>query len=196
MAKENKSKLIIWALVALVLGVILGLIITNITATGQAKSALGLDSGKQEANLQEARQDLVLNLLKVNRIDDRLGGLRIDTQGSTRITAKNSINLEAGSSTDLGISVIGLEPGTIENPSETSIWGDEIILRFGLLTLSNKYNLDVPALEINGGPNWQDVSVNAPLKYNVAMDVNYGTDNYYACIAGDGTIFKSYAPCN
>lgn len=40
MAKENKSKLIIWALVALVIGVILGLVITNITTTGQAKSAI------------------------------------------------------------------------------------------------------------------------------------------------------------
>jgi hypothetical protein len=40
MAKEktNNSKLIIWALVALVIGVILGLVITNITTTGQAKS--------------------------------------------------------------------------------------------------------------------------------------------------------------
>jgi len=47
MAKENKSKLIIWALVALVIGVILGLLITNITTTGKAKSAL------QEAQVQK-----------------------------------------------------------------------------------------------------------------------------------------------
>lgn len=40
MAKENKKSLIIWAVVALVIGVILGLLITNITTTGQAKSAL------------------------------------------------------------------------------------------------------------------------------------------------------------
>ena len=67
MAKEDKSKLIIWAVVALVIGVILGLVITNMTATGKAKSALGLDS-RQEANLQEARQDLVLRNLQVSNI--------------------------------------------------------------------------------------------------------------------------------
>ncbi|MFA5745949.1 MAG: hypothetical protein WCX82_01420 [archaeon] len=38
MAKENKKSLIIWALVALVIGVILGLVITNLSTTGQAKS--------------------------------------------------------------------------------------------------------------------------------------------------------------
>lgn len=40
MKKENKKPLILWALVALVLGVILGLVITNLSTTGQAKSTL------------------------------------------------------------------------------------------------------------------------------------------------------------
>lgn len=40
MAKENKKSLIIWAAVALVIGVIIGLLITNITTTGKAKAAL------------------------------------------------------------------------------------------------------------------------------------------------------------
>ncbi len=40
MAKENKKSLIIWALVALVIGVILGLVLTNLTTTGQAKASL------------------------------------------------------------------------------------------------------------------------------------------------------------
>ncbi|MFA5745948.1 MAG: hypothetical protein WCX82_01425 [archaeon] len=35
MAKENNKKLIIWALVALVIGVIIGLVITNLTTTGK-----------------------------------------------------------------------------------------------------------------------------------------------------------------
>jgi hypothetical protein len=39
MAKENKKSLIIWAAVALVIGVILGLVITNLSTTGNAKSA-------------------------------------------------------------------------------------------------------------------------------------------------------------
>lgn len=40
MAKENKSKLIIWALVALVIGVIIGLLITNIIITGNSSKTL------------------------------------------------------------------------------------------------------------------------------------------------------------
>ena len=68
MAKENKKSLIIWATVALVVGVILGLLITNITTTGQAKSALGLDTERQEANLQEARLNLYLQNLNVSNI--------------------------------------------------------------------------------------------------------------------------------
>ena len=64
MAKENKKSLIIWALVALVIGVVIGLLITNITATGQAERALALDSGKQ-ANLEEARRDLVIKIYKL-----------------------------------------------------------------------------------------------------------------------------------
>lgn len=68
MKKENKKPLILWALVALVLGVILGLVITNITTTGKAKSALGLNSVTEEANLQEARRDLVLRNLQVSNI--------------------------------------------------------------------------------------------------------------------------------
>jgi len=36
MAKENNKKLIIWALVALVIGVIIGMLITNFVTTGNA----------------------------------------------------------------------------------------------------------------------------------------------------------------
>ncbi len=47
MAKENKKSLIIWALVALVIGVVIGLILTSVVTTGKAKSAL------QEAQVQK-----------------------------------------------------------------------------------------------------------------------------------------------
>ena len=45
--KSEKTKLIIWALVALVVGVVIGMIITNVT-TGNAKSTLAL---KNSANI-------------------------------------------------------------------------------------------------------------------------------------------------
>lgn len=245
MAKENKKSLIIWAAVALVVGVILGLLITNITTTGQAKSALGLNSGRQESDIQEDRRDLVLNLLRVNRIENRgdnqlqlnsTNGILMNSQNTIGAESDTALKLNAGNSgiamysqestnganinisskkvnifsnggkteiksylqtNNYSESSISLNPGTVENQtSETGVYGDEVSINFGLLSLVNRYHADVPVLEINGGPNWQDVTVNAPLKYNVAMDVNYGANNYYACIAVDGTIFKSYNPCN
>ena len=65
MAKENKKSLIIWALVALVIGVILGLVITNITTTGNAKEILG---ERAIENIQEDRIDLRANNLYINKI--------------------------------------------------------------------------------------------------------------------------------
>ncbi|HOZ35890.1 MAG TPA: hypothetical protein PLK55_02810, partial [archaeon] len=39
MTKKSNSALIIWAVVALIVGIFLGLLITNLTTTGDAKSA-------------------------------------------------------------------------------------------------------------------------------------------------------------
>ncbi len=113
MAKEktNNSKLIIWALVALVIGVVIGLVITNLTTTGQAKEIL---DAKTEANIVEARQDLVLNLLRVNRIENRNGNpLEMVSTG-----ANGQININA---TQMPISIGG---NFDLQALRTSIYGD------------------------------------------------------------------------
>ena len=63
MAKENKSKLIIWAAVALVIGVIIGLLITNITTTGEAKSGLKSKTTTDDSGITDNQRNYVLNLL-------------------------------------------------------------------------------------------------------------------------------------
>lgn len=40
MAKKNNSSLILWTLVSLIIGILLGLLITSLATTGQAKSAI------------------------------------------------------------------------------------------------------------------------------------------------------------
>jgi len=89
MAKENKNKLIIWASVALVIGIIIGLLIPNLTTMGQAKSALGLDPENNKIDFEEAGRDLVLNSLKVNTIYNRQN----PTDGSNIDMKSNEINL-------------------------------------------------------------------------------------------------------
>ncbi|MFA5745934.1 MAG: hypothetical protein WC932_03675 [archaeon] len=88
MAKENNKKLIIWALVALVVGVVIGLLLTSIVTTGNAATALGeksatLDTKTTEDNVVESRTNLVLNLLKVNRIENRDEDLLIHANSGT-----------------------------------------------------------------------------------------------------------------
>lgn len=104
MKKENKKPLILWALVALVLGVILGLVITNLSTTGKAKSALGLDSGRQEANLEESRNNLTLDLLRVNRIENRGNNqLQLNSTNGIMMISPNTIGLESENAIKLNV---------------------------------------------------------------------------------------------
>lgn len=57
--KKDKKSLIIWATVALVIGVVIGLIITNLTTTGQAKLAI-TEKKFREANVSIDDQKLTL----------------------------------------------------------------------------------------------------------------------------------------
>ncbi|HNW05679.1 MAG TPA: hypothetical protein PK655_02820 [archaeon] len=86
MAKKENRSLIIWALICLAVGLIMGLFLTTVVTTGKAMKALG-----ERANLEEARTNLTLDTLNVNTIKNRennqllmqsTNGFMVDSQNS------------------------------------------------------------------------------------------------------------------
>lgn len=177
MTKENNSKLIIWAAVALVIGVILGILITNITTTGKAKSALGLDSGRQEANLQEARQDLVLNLLRVNTISNRENPLIITSTNDVDFNVTNSIQMNSG------ISAINMYANSTEGP--------KMNLKSHRLSLTGNHI----ALVDTQGTTAISTDTDGIVKFPNVLTAPHGTGDY-ACLTIDGSLYRSQTPCN
>lgn len=69
MAKKEQKQLILWAVVALVLGVLIGVLLTSAVTTGSAISVTSKNSKLQEEIIEE-RIDLRLNNLFVNSISN------------------------------------------------------------------------------------------------------------------------------
>lgn len=246
MAKENKSKLIIWATVALVIGVILGLLITNITTTGKAKSALASAPVRQEANLQEARQDLILNLLRVNTIESRgddllinantgMGRVYLFGSGMANVSApivdisgptatsisntENSIllgsdglnifahNLKISNSNQTGyvepIFIIDAENESIQMNAGGSIITQSVDSQIGPIMNLGSHWLSLTGNHIGiGNDQSTAISINPEgeiqlqnLSTGNEMDYN-GPESAYACLTADGTLYRSYNPCN
>lgn len=193
MAKKENRSLIIWALICLAVGLIMGLFLTTVVTTGKAMKALG-----ERANLEEARTNLTLDTLNVNKINNNTTALTINSNPGINLYSRDEIGIKThapGSPTEYRASYIKLNPGTNEDPTSTmALYADNLYIGFRLLSFANSYNSDVPALVINGGPNWQDITINAPLKY-IATPIVNPVNSYYACIASDGTLFKSITPC-
>ena len=178
MAKENKKSLIIWALVALVIGVVIGLLITNITATGQAERALALDSGKQEANLEEARRDLVIRNLQVSNI---LANTNYDSQINISSYLKANSGFYANELLvgNEGLRVKNIYPSDNENPSIQMQAGISAINMYADSQDGPKLNIKSHRLNLTGNhislTNTQgdsamtidptgDITINAPVK--------------------------------
>ena len=106
MAKENKKKLIIWALVALVIGVMLGLFITTAVSTGKATAGLS-KATTDHSGLVEERRDLTVDNLNVNRINNignnqlevhSTNEVLIDSQSTIGLDSEDAIKLYSGGS--------------------------------------------------------------------------------------------------
>ena len=167
MAKEktDNKKLIIWALIALVVGVVIGLLLTNLTTTGNAK---GISSNAQDINpdVVPTTTDLVLNLLKVNRISS----VQPDV---TMIEIDDWLNVSAG----LNVSNGSFNVGSYNNQAAFLVTSDYQTNGPGTSTIL----IAAPTKFTN-------------LAQGNATDLN-GTAAY-ACLTADGTLFRSETACN
>ncbi len=120
MAKKEQSQLILWAVVALVLGVLIGVLMTNAVATGKAKSVLSVDEAK-EADLTEEGRDLILNLLKVNTIESRGDDLMINAN-----TGLGRVNMWGSGMANISAPIVD-----ISGPVATSISNTENSILLG-----------------------------------------------------------------
>jgi len=236
MKKENKKPLILWALVALVLGVILGLVITNLSTTGQAKSAVGLDSGRQESDIQEDRRDLRANNLYINKIyrntenpqNASIGfGSNIKSEtgfywGKYENSTAFTVSPNTGS-VDNGNSEITIKaPLTIGASTKFNQLVNDVEVPWGLYGVGDSFTANtylITVLEI--------LDANNTVVLNFAREDDTSTDYYategeiilglievgpidssfvqlrvilsgnaYACLTADGTLYRSYNPCN
>ena len=97
MAKKEQKQLILWAVVALVLGVLIGVLMTNAVTAGKARSVLSAEEdSKQAANITEQRIDLTLDTLNVNTIRNRVNPLIITSTNDVDFNVSDSIQMYAG----------------------------------------------------------------------------------------------------
>ncbi|HOZ35876.1 MAG TPA: hypothetical protein PLK55_02735 [archaeon] len=191
MAKKENKSLIIWAVICLIVGLVMGLFLTTVVTTGKAMQAL---SEKSTANLEEARTNLVLNLLKVNTIEKNGNGqLNILSQGQN-----GQILMEGNTGVTLGTNGTSFIMGGTPQENGISMASQNVNINTNAFRVSAHGETEnaLAIYPLGDSEGSKRITISVPLKYNVAMDVNYGADNYYACLTDEGTLFKSYSPCN
>ena len=225
MAKKEQKQLILWAVVALVLGVLIGVLMTNAVTAGKAASAL--NSKDEAATLEEKevtditditdtvedRRDLVLNLLKVNRIENRQDNPLIiaSTHQINMGSEYSHVNLN-DLSIDIGAPQVRFSQlPMIEQPNQVVEYfiGDTFIANTYIVEVMNIWDANgivemqlrkegsPPITHFYGEGDYiipNSIQVNS-IDSNSVYVVFYPSNNAYLCIHQDGSIYRSSESC-
>jgi hypothetical protein len=182
MAKKEQSQLILWAVVALVLGVLIGVLMTNAVTAGKARSVLSAEQdSKEAANLTEQRTNLTLDTLNVNNIRNRVNPLIITSTNDVDFNVSNSIQMYAG------VSAISMHANSPDGP-----W---LNIKSHWLSLAGNHLALTDASGNNTYMQASPMGILFPnLEYLPEGDVN-SAYIYYACITEAGELYRSEFPC-
>jgi hypothetical protein len=179
MAKKENKSLIIWAVICLIVGLVMGLFLTTVVTAGKAMQAL--NQQKSAVNLEEARTNLTLDTLNVNTIRNRVNPLTITSTNDVDFNVSDSIQMNVGASA--------------VNMYADSANGPKMNLKSHWLTLSGNHfaitdtSGNITYMQANtvgiSFPNIEDLSEN---------DIN-SAYVYYACITEAGELYRSEYPC-